>query len=177
MENTNDMRHRLLGVVQLTADYCVTLENCFEMDRSEFTDRVLSLLPRIYWEFFDISTDDIVTLGEDEYFADYVDEDMYEGVRSKIAALMGEHDVFLETFEEDMKYSDTPIASSISECLADLYQPLFNFTQTVKETDGANLDSAFITCKEMFAEYWSQTLCNVLRALNHIKYQAPADDK
>ncbi len=40
---------------------------------------------------------------------------------------MGEDDVFLETFEEDMKYSDTPVAASVSESLADIFQPLYNF--------------------------------------------------
>ncbi len=84
---------------------------------------------------------------------------------------MGEDDVFLETFEEDMKYSDTPVAASISESLADIFQPLYNFISVVKDSEGDNAAGAFRECKENFESYWSQTLCNVMRALNNIRYK------
>lgn len=170
----NNMRHRLFGVVALAADYCATCENAREMEKTEFIDRMLDLLPRIYWEFFDISTD-IVTLEESDYFSSYVDEDYYESVRRHIESLLGPDDVFLETFEEDMKYSDTPIAASIAESLADLFQPLFDFISIVKDTDGEKLTDAYMLCKDNYESYWSQTLCNVLRALNHIKYTSSAE--
>ncbi len=115
-----------------------------------------------------------ISLEEEEddrtYYPSYIDEDYYENVRRHIEALLGPDDVFLETFEEDMKYSDTPIAASVSECLADIFQPLYNFISIVKETDGDELEGAYRECKENFAAYWSQTLCNVLRALNHLFY-------
>lgn len=142
------------------------------MEKEEFIDRMLNCLPRIYWEFFDISADELVTLEEWDYQPDYVDEDYYESIRRHIEAVMGPDDIFLETFEEDMKYSETPIAASISESLADLFQPLYNFISVVKDTEGEKLIEAYINCKEDFISYWSQTLCNVLRALNHIKYSA-----
>ena len=65
-----------------------------------------------------------------------------------------------------MKYSDTPIAATISENLTDIYQPLYDFVAEVRESEGDNLDEAFRACKDGFKEYWSQALCNVLRALN-----------
>ncbi len=83
---------------------------------------------------------------------------------------MGPDDVFLETFEEDMKYSDTPIGSSVAECLADIFQPLCNYISVVRDSDGESAPAAFRECRENFEGYWSQTLCNVVRALNHIRY-------
>lgn len=168
--NEDNIRTRLLGVTSLAADYCATCENAAEMEKDEFIDSMLDCLPRIYWEFHDISADDLVTLEEWDYMPDYVDEDYYDSVRRHIEAVMGADDMFLETFEEDMKYSDTPIAASVAESLADLFQPLYNFISVVKDTEGEKLVEAYINCKEDFASYWSQTLCNVLRALNHIKY-------
>ncbi len=164
------IKHRLIGITSLAADYCNACENAREMERDEFIDRMLDTLPRIYWEFFDLSTDEMVTLDEFDYFSSYVDEDYYESIRRNIEMLFGPEDVFLETFEEDMKYSDSPIAASISESLADLFQPLFNFISIVKDTEGEKLVEAYMHCHEEFEYYWSQTLCNVLRALNHIKY-------
>lgn len=159
---------RLLEVTGLCKDYCETCERAQEFDREEFVNRILDLLPRIYWNFFDLSAG--VSLGESDYFSEYVDEDLYESVRRKIASIMGGSDTFLETFEEDMKYSDTPITSSVSECLADIFQPLYNFISIVHDSEGEQLREAFISCKEDFDNYWSQTLCNVLRAINNVKY-------
>lgn len=170
----NDIRTRLLGVTSLAADYCAICENAREMEMAEFIDRMLDCLPRIYLEFHDISADELVTLEEWDYQPDYVDEDYYESIRRHIEAVMGPDDMFLETFEEDMKYSDTPIAASIAESLADIFQPLYNFISVVKDTEGDKLVEAYINCKEDFASYWSQTLCNVLRALNHVKYREEA---
>lgn len=107
-----------------------------------------------------------------QYYSSYVDEDYYEGVRLHIETLLGPDDTYLETFEEDMKYSDTPIASSISESLADIFQPLYNFISVVRDSDGEDLEGAYRECRENFVSYWGQTLCNVLRALNFIYYQS-----
>lgn len=166
------VRHRLLGITSLAADYCAVCETAREMERDEFVDRMLNSLPRIYWEFLDLGCDDMVSLDEFDYFSSYVDEDYYESIRRNIETLLGPDDVFLETFEEDMKYSDTPIAASIAESLADLFQPLFNFISIVKDTEGDKITEAYMQCHEDFESYWSQTLCNVLRALNHLKYNA-----
>lgn len=166
----DNMRQRLLALTSLAAEYCAVCENAGEMDKNELIDRLLDTLPRLYWEFFDISTDDVAVIEEYDSLPSYIDEDFYESVRRHIELVLGPDDVFLETFEEDMKYSDTPIAASIAESLADIFQPLFNFISVVKDTDGESIVEAFLLCKEDFVSYWSQTLCNVLRALNHIKY-------
>ncbi|MDE6329856.1 MAG: DUF5063 domain-containing protein [Muribaculaceae bacterium] len=121
-----------------------------------------------------VSLDDSDGFGDDDdenpYYGNYLDEDYYESVRRHIEQLLGPADVFLETFEEDMKYSDTPIAASIAECLADIFLPLYNFISIVKDTEGDELEGAYRECHNNFTAYWSQTLCNVLRALNHYFY-------
>lgn len=165
---------RLLEITRLAKSYCELCENAREYPKESFTIAALNLLPRIYWNFFDLSGG--VTLGESEYFSDYVDEIMYDEIKNNISAVMGISDTFLETFEEDMKYSDTPITSSISECMADIYQPLYNFISIVHDTEGSMMEEAYVNCKEDFETYWSQTLCNVLRALNNVKYGLREDD-
>lgn len=168
-EDTN----RLLDLVALSKSYCELCEGAREFSKEEFVVRALDLLPRLYWNFFDLSLG--VSLGMNEFLSEYVDEAIYGMVQSGIANVMGASDAFLETFEEDMKYSETPISSSISECMADIYQPLFNFISVVHDSEGSQLEEAFISCKEDFENYWSQTLCNVLKALNNIKYGTRED--
>ena len=165
---------RLYEIVAMCKSYCEICQNANNFTKSEFTDHILDLLPRIYWNFFDLSAG--VSLGEADYFSDYVDEELYGQISREIAAVMGASDTFLETFEEDMKYSETPITASISEGLADIFQPLFNFVSIVHDSEGSQIEEAFISCKEDFENYWSQTLCNVMKALNNVKYQRGEED-
>lgn len=166
----NQQKGRLYDIVSLCKNYCEVCEGATEYTKEELTDRFLDLLPRIYWNFFDLTTG--VALGESDFFSDYVDESIYNQVSQGIASVFGSEDTFLETFEEDMKYSETPISASISECLADIYQPLFNFVSVVHDSEGEQIEEAFISCKEDFESYWSQTLCNALKALNNVKYNS-----
>ncbi len=164
-----EIRTRLINLVALSAEYCTTVENCREMELKELTDTLLGQLPRLYYEFHDIDAGESASLDEwGVGVSDHLDEQQYESVRMQLAVAFGEDDTYLETFEKDMKYSDTPIATTISENLADLYQPLYDFVVEVRESDGENLEEAFRACKESFREYWSQTLCNVMRALNSL---------
>ena len=166
-----EIQKRILGATALAAEYCKTLENSGNMERMEMVDSMLRLLPSLYIAFNEIPAESAVELtDEPTYFDSYVDEEYYESIRRALEGVFGEEDTFLETFEEDMKYSDTPIASSISECLADIFQPLFNFVCLVRDSDGEKASEAYADCHENFVSYWSQTLCNVLRALNHLKY-------
>ena len=162
---------RLTGLVAASTQYCALAEQCSDYEREEWVKRMVLALPTLYIGIQSLSLEDVPTLDEGGYLAEYVDEDLYEKVRRSVAALLGEDDVYLETFEEDMKYSDTPIAASISECLADIFQPLYNFISIVKETDGEQLVGAYSECRENFAGYWAQTLCNVMRALNYLRYK------
>ena len=165
-----EIRTRLINLVALSAEYCSAVENCRETDRKELTEILLGQLPRIYYEFHDIDAGESASIDEWGIgVSEHLDEEQYENVRMQLAATFGEDDTYLETFEKDMKYSDTPIATTISENLADLYQPLYNFVVEVRESGGENLEEAYRVCKDGFREYWSQTLCNVMRALNAIQ--------
>ena len=169
MEESEE-RKRILGAVALAAGYCRTLEEAGRMERDELVDAMLRSLPGLYMAFNEINPKDEGLEDHFVSFESYIDEDYYESIRRALEGVFGEDDTFLETFEEDMKYSDTPIASSISECLADIFQPLYNFACYVRDHGADNLLEVYMECRDNFAAYWSQTLCNVLRALNHLKY-------
>ena len=166
MENSK-LAPNSLAFIALSNEFCSAIENAMEFEKDDFVAKMLKMLPRIYMTVTDI---DIEESTEDFYALPYLDESVYDSVRSQIATLMGEDDVFLETFEEDMKYSDAPVSATISEDLADVYQQLYNFVASVRDVDTEAINSIIITCKEEFASYWGQTLCNVLRALHSVFY-------
>lgn len=154
-----------LAFIALTNEYCQLVENCGDYGREAMVDSLIKLLPRIYITVIDMES-------SLEYFdaiiSQSLDEPTYEVVRGNIGAIMGEDDVCLEVFIDDMKYSDTPIATSISENLADLYQEFFNLVSSLRDLNTEEQRQILGMCKENFVEYWGQTLCNVLRALHSI---------
>ena len=168
MDNTSISRNTL-SFIGLATEFCSALEQAPAAEKEEFTATMLHLLPRLYITISDATPEE--KMLETEPLGTYVEEEQYEQVRAGVAALLGEDDTYLETHEEDMKYSDTPIAASIAEGLADIYQDLCNFLTPVRDSEGALAAPALAECKENFAAYWGQTLTNVMRPLHHIHYR------
>lgn len=156
-----------IAFIGLCNEYCVAIEHAGETEAEEFIDNMLRLLPRIYIAASDLR-DDLDDYG-DAYIDNALDEDYYDSVRRGMESLLGADDTYLEVFEEDMKYSDTPVAASISESLADIFQVLFNFISTIRDATDETVRVAINSVRDDFKSYWSATLCNVLRALNHLK--------
>lgn len=166
MDNTSKISPNSIAFIGLANEYCTTLANAQQYEQAEFVNSMLKLLPRIY-----ISATDISIGNEPEaYIEPYLDEDYYESVRHHVEMVMGPDDIYLEVFEADMKYSDTPISASIAEGLTDIFQDLFNFVNNVKDAQQEQISDYVAVCKENFETFWGQRLCNVMKALHDIKY-------
>ncbi|MBE6318483.1 MAG: DUF5063 domain-containing protein [Bacteroidales bacterium] len=174
MESTT-LNTNSLAFIALCNEYCMAIENARESSRDEFVASMLRLLPRIYIAATDLRVSTL-TDDEDAYLESALDEDYYESVRRSVENLMGADDMYLEVFEDDMKYSDTPIAASVSEALADLFQVMYNFVETIKDAPQSKIEVALVAIKDDFINYWSRLLCNVMRPLNHLGYIADEDE-
>ena len=163
----SNLNTNALAFIGLCNEYCVEVENARESERGEFIDHILRLLPRIYIAASDLKAES--SGYEEPYIENILEEDYYEALRRNMEELMGADDVYLEVYEEDMKYSDTPVAASISEGLADIFQALYNFINTIRDATDETMQVALLGIRDDFRAYWSATLCNVLRALNHLK--------
>jgi len=161
-----------LSVLALANEYCQAVELAPSTGRMEFTATVVRLLPRIYIAVSDLPAPDDYA---DSYGADRLDENTYDEVRAAMATLLGEEDSYLEVFESDMQYSDTPIGASLAEGLADIYQPLYNLVAEARDAGAEAVPVLLDDLRRSFSEYWSQTLCNVMRPLNHLLQTAPND--
>ena len=75
------------------------------------------------------------------------------------------------------KINDTPIAASVSESLADLFQVLYNFVETIKNAPESMYSVALVAVKDDFGSYWSRILCNVMRPLNQLHHNATDENE
>ena len=175
MEQTDSHYDKnVLEFLTIGVHFCAVLEDAQNSTKQDFISKISKILPLMYVKAQLLPEYDADEMFERETF---VDEETYNIIRNNISIIMGGHDDFLEVFVEDMKYSDKPILSTVSENLADIYQDVKNFVMNFKVA--ANDDIIFEAvagCKEDFKFYWGQKLVNVMRPLHELMYNNDEDD-
>ncbi|MCM1164015.1 MAG: DUF5063 domain-containing protein [Muribaculaceae bacterium] len=167
-----DLKPNTLSLIGLCREYCTTIEGVETISAPEFLASMVRLLPRIYITATDLERQ-VTMSGDDEGGLDnYLEEDYYEALRLKLENLFGPDDVYLEVFEEEMKYSDTPIGVSVAEGLCDLFQVFYNFVEAIKGSiDNELMAMAINAMRDEFETTWSQQLVNVMRPLNALVHK------
>jgi hypothetical protein len=149
--------------VTVAVQLCLYLEQVAEQERPEFIEKMLCLLPLLYLKarLLPRATEEM-----DGYPERFVTEYEYENMRQTIAQKLGSDDAYLEVFVEDMRYSDEPITSFISENIADIYQEIKDLACNYQTREEAIMNDALVSCLDAFEQHWGQKLLNVLRPLH-----------
>ena len=159
----------VMEFVTVVVEYCAFLEQAAGKERLAFVDTLTKLLPLLYLKASLLPKYEI--LNEAYYSEDFVTEEDYNIVRTHIYNIMGEKDDYLDVFVEDMKYSESPILTTVSENLADIYQELKNFAMRYKNAaDEEEMMNVLADVKEEFQYSWGQKVVNVMRALHEVRY-------
>ncbi|MBQ5750443.1 MAG: DUF5063 domain-containing protein, partial [Bacteroidaceae bacterium] len=159
--------------VTVGVEYCSLIERASQMERREFNLNLVRILPLLYLKATLLPTEEIDEADDLEF---YVTEEQYEYLRGAVAKLLGEADDYLEVFEADMAYSDTPLAASISEGLADIYQDVRDLLEIYRLGNEELSQAAICRCRRNFIAYWGQKLVNVMRPLHTICFSPDAED-
>lgn len=156
----------VIDFVTIAVEVCVFLEKNEPLPREEWVDKLLKMLPLLYVKALLLPE---TAAAEDEVSATFVHEEDYLRVANAVSEIMGEEDVYLDVFVEDMKYSETPVSTLVSENMADIYQDIRNFVSIYQYGLTEQMNDALHQCKENFRLYWGQKLVNVLRPLHALK--------
>ena len=161
-----------LDFVTISVEFCSFLESMENANRNDWMSTILRMLPLLYVKATLLPSIEIVN---DDFPEIFVSEQDYMRVSNQISSLMGEDNVYLEVFIEDMKYSDRPVSSFISEDIADIYQDVRNFVSVYQYGLEETMSSALHICTENFRTFWGQKLVNVLRAVHSLVYKINDD--
>ena len=161
-----------LDFVTVSVEFCSFLEKMDASPCEEWVKTLLRILPLLYVKATLLPSVEALDEGVSEIF---VSEQDYLLVSNQVASILGEEDVYLDVFVEDMKYSDRPVSSFISEDIADIYQDVRNFVSVYQHGLEETMINALNVCTENFRSYWGQKLVNVLRPLHTLIYK-PLDD-
>jgi hypothetical protein len=154
--------------VRVALEFCVLAEKVKQNEKNLFISNMTKVLPLLYLKI------SIIPAIEENFDSDLeirVTEDMYSDVQENISDLLGEDNLYLETFHPDIKLSDSPVAVKISEDLADIYQDLGNFIAEFKNGQKETMNDSLVLCIQNFRRYWGQRLVNALRAFHYIQYK------
>jgi len=169
MSNTSPIyQHDIVEFVTVAVQYCAFLEDLDSHTRPQLLDTMSKILPLLYLK--GTLLPHYQTFRDDLQTADYVTESDYETIRQSVSCIMAEHDDYLDVFIDDMKYSDQPILTTISENLADIYQDLRNFLYIYKLGAEPEILASLDNLNSIFPTDWGQKLVNVLRAIHEVKY-------
>ena len=161
-----------LDFVTVSVEFCSFLEKMEVTSRTEWCEIMLRILPLLYVKASLLPP--VVDL-EDELAEVFVSHEDYMLIANQVASVLGEEDVYLDVFVEDMKYSDRPVSSFVSEDIADIYQDIRNFVSVYQLGLEETMINALKVISENFRLYWGQKLLNVLRPLHTLVYKPLAD--
>lgn len=171
MENLLDhyvYRNDVIEFVTVVAQTCLFLENAASNDKIVFVDKSLKLFPLLYLKTALLTPPEQT---QDSFVQRFVSEEDYNFVQEQVSGILAEDDAYLEVFQEEMRYSDTPITAFVSENLADIYQEIKDMAGNYQTGEPDVMNDAIGACMEAFREHWGQKLLNAMRALHAIKYQ------
>lgn len=156
----------VIDFMTVAVEFCALLEEETALDRAEWIDKMLKILPLLYIKA-SLLPETVFT--EDEELPTFVKEEDYNRVMLLVEKIMDEENIYLDVFVEEMKYSDTPVSAFISEDIADIYQDVRNLVSVYQFELTEQMNDALYICVEHFHAYWGQKLVNVLRPLHALK--------
>lgn len=165
-------RRDVLDFVTVATEFCRQLEQCEGSERGEFARMLQQMLPMLYLK---------ATMVEEVeepagFIEDIVTEDDYEYIRTQIRIILRDADDYLDVFCENFRYSDAPVLSTVSESLADCYQPLRNMVEAFRRGYDEAMEVAIYECLADFRNSWGQQLLGALRAVHELLASGLADE-
>lgn len=148
----------------VAVEFCRYIEQP-DTDRNIFLDKMSKLLPLIYIKAAMVRPGTPIYDDEPEKS---VDENDYEAVRGDVAGILGENDRYLSAVHPDIALSDTVIAASIAEDIADVYQSLADFAAAARIGNEHLMNDALIVCINDFRSYWGTRLLSAELAIHQI---------
>lgn len=158
----------VIEFVAVAKEFCDFVENAHRMTQRDFVVRLQKFLPLIYLKGSLLPHNESGLEGVTE---DFVTEDRYNCLFAEIHSLMGGLDDYLEVFDDNMQYSETPVVHSISEKVCDIYQDLKNFISSYRCGIPEVMDEALWQLNESFESYWGKACSEVLRAVHQVVYR------
>lgn len=159
--------HDTIEFVTVAVEYCAFLEKSEGRSRDDFYDTVLKLLPLLY-----VKAQLLPSVESEGDFLPQakVTEDDYNWIRRIVYDIVTDEDQYLDISYENVMETDETQWKSLSEHLADIYQPLRNFLAVYQDGTEDCMFDALWAVKDSFELYWGLALVDAMKRLHYTKY-------
>lgn len=164
----------VIEFVAVAKEFCDFVETAPQMSKKDFIGRLQKFIPLIYLKGALLPPCEAEEAGLTE---DFVSEENYNYLFGEIHRLLGEHDEYLEVFDDNIQYSEVPVVHSIAEKTCDIYQDLKNFISSFRCGIPEVIGEALWQLNENFELYWGKACAGVLRAVHHVAYHLEGEEE
>lgn len=168
----DDLQHvgyrvEVIEFVAVAKEFCGYLESVQDKEAEELLSKMQKFIPLIYLKGSLLPSCESDEMGLME---ESVTEEEYNALYTSLNRILGEHDEYLEVFDDNMQYSEAPVVNSISEKLCDIYQDLKNFISAYRGGMVEVIEEALWQLNNSFELYWGKSCASVLRAIHSSIY-------
>ena len=153
--------------VTVAAEFVAFVENYEKLDRKNFIEKLHKILALLYLKASLIPEFDSMF---NEVLEKYFTEEDWISLKNSIAGKLGGFDKFIRVDETIAQLDDESTSVSVSECITDIYQDLFDFLQAYRFENSELMHDALWECLENFKYYWGQRLIGVLNIFHSFIY-------
>jgi hypothetical protein len=166
-QNFNDSVYsqNVVQFVAVSNMFCVLAETVSEFEKKSFVEQSIKLLSILYVKALSVEKPLTVEGADVEKFVNEAD---WTILSNKIAEKLGEHDNYTDV-TEPMNPSEN-LNLSLSECYADIYQDLKDFTSIYKVSGAESINEALWECIDNFEQIWGPRILSLLKELHNIFY-------
>jgi len=157
----------VIEFVAVANEFCKYAEHASDLKGDELLKILQRILPLMY-----LKASLLPKL--DPYFEDsnekFVTESDWVRIHDILKEKFGTANDYLEVFDEKIVESESPVLSSISENMADIYQDTKDFLLLYQTGTSEVMNDALWECRMNFEDFWGQKLVNSMRAIHKFIY-------
>lgn len=169
MEANSDQVYsrNVVEFVAVANEFCKYAEHASTLKGDELLKILQRILPLVYLKasllpqfepFFEDGNEKFVTEAD------------WNIINETLREKFGTANDYLEVFDEKINQSEGPVASSISENMADIYQDIKDFLLLYQTGTKEVMNDAVWECRMNFENFWGQKLVNSMRAIHKFLY-------
>lgn len=155
----------VIDFVTVANQYCILAENALDYETKDFVNKSLRLLSIIYIKALGLEKPSVMQGVEVEKFVNEMD---WAVISNKVAEKLSENDNYVDIIEP-MNVGE-PLNLSLSECFADVYQDLKDFSTLYKVAGAESINEALWECVDNFEQLWGPRTLAVVKELHNILY-------
>jgi hypothetical protein len=164
-ENSPVFCKETVEFVTVANEFCLLLERAAQFGKKDFVSRSQKMLPLLYFK--------AAVLPEpnesiDEYYEKFVSETDWTFVEQRVSQLLGASEQFINLTLPSNLHETTEL--SLSECYADIYQDLKDFTLLYQTGSEDAVNEALFELKESFEDIWGPRILALTATLHNMLF-------